>query len=366
MSSYPTVTRTWKIVPNIRLKTNLGGANLAGTSGTMQQYLYNFKQVMILSGAYKLKGSSTNGTGGMDNVDRWSSPSAIFAGTSDPKAVGGNTIAFPTGVLGDQAWVCLTESSGTGGDVVLSWMASTVDQLHAVYSQGGLMVASTYHVSGACLPTASDEIHFLGNGVLSSPIGGDTDKYSADRIVNYWISSDNKSFRVLGCLVSGTFLSTSPPVRWGVEQVSSVIAGGTCTSWSGSWGFAFRCGNIANTTIGSYNGGGVAAGGLAGMKIAGTFTVAQLCYGTELYNASLTTWNNIQPDAQSNAGYPIFPLGIGGITAPYRGKFANAVDQWVGHNGSPGDTYGSLQFIIIGTVDSHLWPWDGVTTPITS
>ena len=85
-------------------------------------------------------------------------------------------------------------------------------------------------------------------------------------------------------------------------------------------------------------------------------------------------WSNTQTDLQGGAGYPIWgPPRIGSLTTNLTGLTANLVDWWsCRYSGSSatntGATYGpgvTKSFIAVGQGGGILWPWDGVTTPVT-
>ncbi len=349
----PIVQRTWAILPNQRVSTT------TGLTGTTQGILYGQKNFLTASG-YTLKGTGANGTGAMDQVDRWTSPSVIIAGTAAGAAQNGVNPAFNTGILGDCAWAVLTD--GNGGDIMLSWIGVTADIYRVSYSPGSLFVLSSYHISGGCPPTASDEAHIINSQTANTVVGT---KASADRVWNGWASSDKKACRFI-VAQGGNWVGT----RWGIETVTSTTVGTTCV-WSGSWGFADLAVISTDTEeFATYNDTGNYHGGLASMSIGGIRKIVQLVKGTEMYNLVLTTWGNIKTDAQSNSGYPIFPIGIGGLTTAGggTGKFGNLVDQWIGRTGLStalgGDTYGSLQFIVVSTRAGIMWPWDGLTNPV--
>jgi hypothetical protein len=337
----------------------------------MQNYLYTIKQVLVLTGSYVLKGTAANGTGAMDGVDRWSSPTAIIAGTADAKAAGGNSVYYPTGTLGDMAWCCLTDKSGA--DLLLRWVGGgggIPDNLGLSYSPGGLFVTSSYHVSGAISPTGSDECHFAP---LSSPaaaashfiitIGNPSAAQTAcDKIVNAWIASDGKS-----CRFNMFCLGASTGLRWGLEQVYMTTGPGAVV-WSGSWGFAYAS-NIAASAqhFTTYNNANTQwTGGQASMTIGGVFKQVQLVMGTEMFNSTPIPWVNIKTDSQGSVGFPIQGVSIGGLSSPAQGKFGNVVDQWIAQvttAGPIGNVLGNKQFIVVDD-SGWLYPWDGVTTPL--
>lgn len=365
----PTSFRTWIVAPNVRIPAGPVSPLAAnqGITGSMQNYLYAVKQLLITTGSYTLKGTGANGTGAMDAVDRWSSAAAIVAGTADPKSAGGNSVFFPTASIGDMAWACVTDKAGA--DMLIQWWGVKADSIRVSYSPGGLFVTSSYHVSGGVCPTGSDEVHFYSvpNMASSWAIGYNANNTIqqgfSDRILDAWFASDGKSCRF------ATFgLGGAAGNRWGLEQVYMTTGPGAVV-WSGSWGFAVAENNTIGNLFSTYNNAGSnIAGGQASMTVGGTFKQVQLVHGTEMYNSTPVPWTNIKVDAQGGAGYPIGTVGIGGLTAGTTGKFANLIDQWFiqGTNANiamPGNLLGNKQFIMVG-IEGWFWPWDGVTTPL--
>ena len=346
---FPTAQRNWTIVPNVRVT----GSDMTGST---QNSLYLVKQLLVLSGSWTIKGTGANGTGAMDAVDRWASPSNILAGSANGATQGPWS---PTGVLGDMAWACLTSPSGS--DLLLAWFGNgATDTVRFSYSVGGLFVASNYHVSGGVSPTASDECHF-GNTPAAHVgfIGGNT---TGDRIFNFWIDSTRRSFR-FAVIRSGSWTG----LRWGVEDVDSVVPSGSVT-WSGSWGFCDTVTIATANYFSTYNLSNQQIGGQTACSFGGVFKQTQLVRGMEAFNASYINWQNTLTTAQSSEGYPVWRMGIAGLTTTTpTGKFGNLVDWWLGRGGTgniaTGDVYGSSG-IIVDTVAGFIWPWNTTTATL--
>lgn len=324
--SLPTVFKTWVISPNNRIA-------FVSLIDTMGKYLFGVKAFLKTNG-YTVKGSCDGTTGSMDSTDRWAS--------------GANVATRATIAGAAQSWVVLTD--GNGCDILLTYQGASDDIARISFSPGGLMVAAG---TPAQQPTATDE------QVIASATSLILATASADRLWNGWVSSDRKNCR-FAIARSAAWVG----ITWGVEAVQSTVV--TAVFNPPVWGFAFTPANLAGTLAGLY-GGYVAStrGGLAKTVVSSVAFSCQCYIGSEMYNATPTTFGNTKTELQGAVGYPMFPLAIGSNTAGASGKVGNLLDWWLGRTATAdADVYGALQFIVVGTAGGVVWPWDGITSPV--
>lgn len=345
----PTLTKAWTISPCNRI-------TYVSLLDTMQNYLLGIKNFLVANG-FTVKGSHGGGAAGMDGVDRWAAAASITPRGTIDAAV--------------QAWVVLT-STGSGIDILLTYKGGTDDVCQISFSPGGLFVPTG---PGTHKPSATDEVvehnptlTVIGTGVL-------------DRLWSGWVSADARQVRF--ALASGGFWvgqsgSGISGKNWGVEEYEPVMeppAYGQPAAYPTFLWTLTASGTVANAT--QY--------GRTPLKVA---SVATTSPGHAVTHLTLESWPlsatsqnygqsfaNEQPQLQGGAGYPILPLGIASNTSGFRGKIGNLIDCWTCRDGSVsganGDTYGSLEFIVmagylstLAGAGGGLWPWDGVTAPV--
>jgi hypothetical protein len=318
----PTVTKTWTISPNNRI-------TFVSLLDTMQRYLFGIKEFLKNTGTYTVKGSCSTAVGAMDGADRWTSSALVT-----PRA---------TATSASNAWFVLTD--GNGCDLCLSYVGASDDIARISFSSSG-----SYVVAGTAnnTPTATDEIVILSIGSL---IGSTA---SADRVWNGWVSSDKKLCR-FNIARSGIWVGQT----WGLELVTSSVSGPPAVFTPAVWGFgaAPAINAWANST----------AVGFSRISVASVAFTSSNKYMMEIFGSDVSTFNNVLVEAQGGTGYPVMPLSIGSATTGTQGKIGALIDWWAGRSAgtiNDGDTYGTLQFLVISILIGGMWPWDGTTTPV--
>jgi len=322
--SLPTVAKNWIISPCNRI-------TFVSLNDTMAAYLFGAK-AFLKTNHWAIKGSCDGTTGAMDAVDRWASKA--------------NATTRGAAAANAQSWVVFTDANGC--DILFTYQGASDDIARISFSPGGLFVAAG---TPNQQPTATDE------QVICSATSLINATASADRLWTGWATDDHKMFR-FAIARGGVWVG----LVFGVEAVSSTVV--TATFSPAVWGFCCTPANLnTNSFIGTFSAN--ARGGLARTVVSSVPFSCQVLFGLELYNASVLTWGNVKTELQGAVGYPIFPVGIGTTTAGSQGKLGNLIDWWLARTtATDGDTYGALQFIVVGTSGGVIFPWDGVTTPV--
>jgi hypothetical protein len=343
--AFPPVQRTWTFMAN-----NALGAR-ASLNALMASYLLDVSQFLLANGL-TCKGSCNGVAGAMDGVNRWASAA--------------DTLTRGASLTDPQSWMALVD--GNGCNFLLAYTGGTDDICQISFSPTGIYVADG---TPTFTPVADDELVLAaGVSVVNNTIS------STGRVMFMWIDATASAYRLLLTLADGG--GGNPcGVVWGIEPVDDSLQDRPFTP--PVWGFAYlaRFGEFAissSVTVGftgpflqSNRGGRARINGVA----------VNLSAGFQLYQATgsfSAPWSDTQPNLQGGVGYPIWgPPRIGSVTIGMTGLTANLVDWWscrfsATNASNTGDTYGpgaSKDFMAVGTGGGILWPWDGVTTPVT-
>jgi hypothetical protein len=324
----PTVQKTWSISACNRI-------TYASLLDTASSVMYGVKNYLVATGGYTVKytcDGTTGPTSSSDHTDRWASKT--------------NAQTRATIVGAAQSFCVLTD--GNGADILIAYQGATDDVFKVSFSpSGAFLPAGTANQQ----PTATDQQDFVPGTITA--VGTNT---SGDRLWSCWVDSTKKLFRV-AVARAGAWVG----LQWGVELVSSRV---TSVSFSPAiWGFSFITGQqTAQSATGFSTSYAVnLRGGLARANA----TNIQCEGGLEIFAGVANNYGTTKTELQGSTGYPIFPLSIGSSTAGATGPVGDLYDWWLGRtaSASPGDVYGSNQFIIMGSTGGVFWPWTGVAPP---
>ena len=315
----PTLTKTWSFSNNNRI-------SFVSLNDTMARFLFGIKNFLVATMAYTVKytcDGTTGPTSGADHTDRWSTFSNVTTRGANAASA--------------QSFAVLTD--GNGVDILLTYQGASDDICRISFSN---TAAFTPAGTSNQQPTAADEAVILS---AVSVIGSTA---TLDRVWSIQASTDKKMFRTF------IFRSSTLNYMFGVEQAtrdSNVLASfawsPTVVGWSSN----------QTNVFGGGGGNGSAAANNSGFARLNT-TNAQL-FNTSEYWDSVSV---IQPELQ--AFVPMLPYGSACIsTTNFFGRLCDRIDTWTTHANvlSQGDTFGTLQFVFIGT---YMLPWDGTTTPV--
>lgn len=309
--------------------------------------IYNLVQTLKTQG-WTVKGSCDGTTGAMDGVDRW-------AGTPANARVRFN------GSAGAQSWFVLTD--GDGANLGFSFNGAADDRYNVWWSPTGVAVAAG---TANQEPTATDMIR-LNAFFTSTPPTIAGSGTSGDRILSIWYTTDHKNFR---CMVarSGAWVC-----GFGKEQYSAAQLGTGITLHPGfAW---YLYGAVTNTRSGTNDAAATAAlndqfrttayrtdGGGTALAVVRKMPWSGLSStGTPTYLSSTT----VAKALQGGSVYGMKRMSLESITTSHEGDIGKMKDWWIGRSGvGDGDTYGSLQFIVINAVNGFVWPWDGATAVV--
>lgn len=337
---FPSVIRTWTILANAALGPS------ASLNAMMGSYLLDVSTFLLANGL-TCKGSCNGVTGAMDGVNRW-------ATTADTITRAANTTTA-------NSWMAFVD--GNGGNFLLSFVGGNDDICRISYSPSGVYVAAG---TPAFTPTATDELVMSQNASVINVTAAAT-----ARVRFMWIDATASAYRLL--LTLGTSGGDPCGCVWGIDPCDVTLQDRAISPAVWCFAYAARFGEftIVSPLVG-FPGAYSAStrGGLT--RINGS--AVQLGAGFQLFPATgsfAACWSNTQTELQGGAGYPIWgPPRIGSVTAGFTGLVANLVDWWscrysAANTARTGDTYNSLQFMAVGQGGGLLWPWDGVTTPVT-
>jgi hypothetical protein len=341
----PSLTKSWTISANNRytFATVIGGTGdlmfkLAGSTGFLTSTM-----------GFTCKGSCDGTTGAMDGVNRI---------TAANKWATRNN-----GAAGAQSWIVLTD--GAGVDWCFSFNSAADDIVRLAHSTGGNYVAAG---TPAQQPTATDECFDAAAGTWSNATA------SADRLWNFWASTDKKQFRIV-VMRSSALVS----IIAGEEFTSALVSPATLTLVTGGGTKAaiksYYNGSSSQAQINpAYSTS--AAGDLARVKAGGADINCQATIGCEMPGGGVgcqsgtgTFYNAEKPALQGGNGELLFPAQLGSKLLNADGKLGTKIDHWIAFTNSSTvpaliDTFGSLQFISF--FPGFVWPWDGATTPVSA
>lgn len=313
----------------------------------MQDVIFKIKQDLKANG-YTVKGSSDGTAGGMDALDRWAT--AADAGTR------ADSSTTPI------SWIVLTD--GNGYDICFSYNSSA-DHIYRI----SVSFAGNYVAAGTPThqPTSADE-QLLNTFFTTAPGTIVASTASLDRLLNVWVRTDAKGFRVW-IVRDGSTTSA-----WGVEPFAQVgYAGGVTVSLSHGFYINGAYNQTSSTTFPAEPVNGNSATSQwreivrtsIGTKLAScgrTFEILGAVTGAA--TATQNSGHDITPELQGGTEYVMTRVGIWSNTTTTRGKVGNLLDWWIGRAGTTGfavgDTYGNREFIhIFGIGGSVVWDWDG-------
>lgn len=337
--AFPPVQLTWTISANNALGPDVS------LNVMMSKYLLEVSQFFLANGL-TCKGSSNGAVGAMDGVNRW--------------VTNADTVTRGATTTNNQSWMAFVD--GNGCNLLLAYTGGGDDICQISYSPGGLYVAAG---TPTFTPTATDELVLASGVSVINP-----NVASSPRVRFMWIDSQAKAYRLL--------LTADNPtgVVWGIEPVDVSLQDRTISP--AVWGFAYlaRFGEFSITSYPpsvAYLGPFLQSNRGGRMRIQGQ--AVNVVAGFQLFPTSFgAPWSNVLTDLQGAAGYPIWgPPRIGSLTSGFDGLTANLVDWWSCRYAASvvtntGDTYGpgtDKNYIAVGTNGGILWPWDGVTTPVT-
>ena len=337
---FPPVQLTWTISANNALGPS------ASLNAMMAQYLLDVATFLLANGL-TCKGSSTGAVAAMDGVNRW----ATVADTATRGATTTNA----------QSWMAFTD--GNGCNLLLAYTGGGDGICQISYSPGGLYVAAG---TATFTPTATDELVLASGVSVINP-----DSAATPRVRFQWIDSQAKAYRLL--------LTANNPtgVVWGIEPIDATLQDRTVTA--SVWGFCYlaRFGESspASTPVDTFTGSFLQSNRGGRARINGQ--AVNLTAGFQYFSATggwSAPWSDTLTALQGATGYPIWgPPRIGSVTTGWTGLTANLVDWWSCRYAASvvtrtGDTYGAggvPDYIAVGTNGGILWPWDGVTVPVT-
>lgn len=326
----PVPSRTWTITPNNRI-------TFVSLNDTMARYLFGIKAFLVTNG-YTVRGSSDGVTGpasGVDFTDRW----LTFANVTTRGTAAGTV----------QSWIILRD--GNGVDILLAFQGATDDVARIAYSPNQIYV---FAGTPTHQPTATDEVVVTSAATL---IGTAT---TIDRIWHGWVNSTDKLCR-FAIMRQGIWVGRV----WGIEEFAHVMVTPAFPDppTRPVWGFSLT------PTVNTLSTGVQAGTGRCTVSAA-PFSMT-LKFGCEFLANDPTQFGGVKPELQGGNGYHLTPLAIGSHIVGARGKAGNLYDWWLGRTtgGADADTYGTLQFISMSgvqgsNVGGHIWPWNGVSTPV--
>jgi hypothetical protein len=341
----PPVSQTW----TFSLNNVYTFASVLGATETLMFEFIGVGGFLPSTMGYTVKGSSNGTTGAMDGTNRITSASQW--------ATNANSSTSPI------SWIVLTD--GAGIDWCFSFNSASTDIVRLAHSPGGNYAAAATPTNQ---PTATDECFDAASGSWVNATA------SANRVFQFWGSSDKKMFRFAvyrssalvsfikgekftNALVSPATLSLA--VGGGtVGAIKSFYNGSTYITVVGESYAAASSGDVCRTHSNGGDGnvqatiGGEASGGNVG----------------QLGGGSFGSYNSETPTLQGSSGELMYPTQMGSKTSNFDGKLGTTYDQWyviTNANTTPilGDTYGSLQFLAVSTGGGIIVPWDGATTP---
>jgi len=205
----PTWEKTWSI-------THWSALALGNQDDENRNMIMCFKDALLATGGWTVKGSSDGLTFGMDDTDRWTAYSAMTGGR----------------------WIVLENSNiGSAGKfqicIQMNASSATTESSDCYASPGGTYV-SDGSTSTTVRPTATDEIDMTGNFLgLTSAQGA--------RRFDLFYTSDDKMFRCVSSVVGAT-----RDAYWMVEIVKDAR-----TSMTDNW----ICGQLSDPTIANLSAG---------------------------------------------------------------------------------------------------------------
>lgn len=316
----PTKRKTWTIDPSNQIA-------FVSLNATMAAFLFELK-VFLKANGYTVDGSCDGVTGAMDGVDRWTDATK----TNTQGAAAGNA----------QSWIVLKDANNVR--ILFTYQGASADVCRISFADSAFTPAGSPNQQ----PThANEQVLASAQSVINSTTSG-------DRRWHGWVdsSSSPKAFRFA---VSRANVTAS---CGGVEDTDKTGVAGTVT-WTGTFGhFSTAAGGLASVpnlvTFSSTTSVKRARPTASGVPVS-----ASCFYGSEVYNTSVTTFSNVQPEMQGNLGYPLVPMMLGSTTTSAQGKYGELYDSWLGRNvGADGDVYGTNQFVVVAAACGLVWPWD--------
>jgi hypothetical protein len=328
----PTVTQTWTISANNRY-------TFVSVLGAMGNFVLQLKNFLKTTMGYTVKGSSDGTTAAMDGTDRWSTAA--------------NAQTRNNGAAGAMSWFVLTD--GAGVDWCLSFNSASDDIYRLAHSTGGNYVAAG---TATQQPTATDECFDAASGTWVNATA------SADRLFDFWGSSDKKMWRAcvlrssaivsvhagekfISSLVSPATLSlaTGGGTAGAIKTYLSAVGQANCISWSANGVYAAT--SRAELSRVHTDSDRNVLGYMSGEAMAGT--------GNNTFAAET-------PTLQGSTGELVYPVSIWSRTANVDGKLGTKYDWWFAITNSTtvpalADTFSSSAYIVLGS--GAILPWDG-------
>lgn len=331
--SFPTQFKTWG--PGFLLNQRISFTSLLDTTGS---YITGITNQRIARGC-TASGSSNGTVGAMDGVNRCTNAAGF--------AVRASIAGAP------QSWIVI--SDGTV-QTLYTFQGSSDDVARISFSPGSLFVAAGTPTNQ---PTATDEQVVVSSVSLvgSSP--------SQDRVFHVWVDSAHQMWR--SCIMSAGVVCANVV---GVEIFDPSLLIFPATAPVPTWGFTYSQGNTGITTLTGLC-GGTGRARLVASGVPSNATLGGFCV---VLNGNITGEDGVNLEANGNVP-AIRSIGLTSTTVGTRGQIGNRFDWYFSSDNQPNGTTGGGAsgkewiFLCDSTSASGrglLWPWDGVSTPVTS